>query len=215
MAEEVVATFSGPLDSFSINLTIDNASNSDVREFGISGRTAKFPVTWDSFGSLAGPVTATATDGVDTEVVMVHLSNFGPGVQASFNGIDPDFTGDSSSGVRVLIWRAPEPLCCSRTAPRGSASSSPLTTGRSGRSSPSSESGTIWGRLRCERHGIRSLVEAGVPAAEVAGELVVEDAGADLQQQVGATSIATLRCQDASNRWDQICQRPHNQAGAA
>ena len=76
MAEEVVATFSGPLDSFSINLTIDNASNSDVREFGISGRTARFPVTWDSFGSLAGPVTATATNGVDTEVVMVHLSNF-------------------------------------------------------------------------------------------------------------------------------------------
>jgi hypothetical protein len=102
MAEEVVATFSGLLDSFSTNLTLDNASNSDVREFGISGRTAKFPVTWGSFGVLAGPVTATATDGVDTEVVMVHLSNFGPGVQASFTGIDPDFTGDSSSGVRVL-----------------------------------------------------------------------------------------------------------------
>lgn len=74
MAEEVVATFSGPLDSFSTNLTLDNASNSDVQEFGISGRTAKFPVTWGSFGVLAGPVTATATDGVDTEVVMVHLS---------------------------------------------------------------------------------------------------------------------------------------------
>jgi hypothetical protein len=27
----------------------------------------------------------------------------------------------------------------------------------------------------------------------------------------GATSIATLRCQDASNRWDEIWQRPHNQ----
>ena len=37
------------------------------------------------------------------------------------------------------------------------------------------------GRLRCERHGIRGLVEAGVPAAEVVGELIVEDAGADLQ----------------------------------
>jgi hypothetical protein len=42
------------------------------------------------------------------------------------------------------------------------------------------ESGTIWGRLRSERYGIRGLAEAGVPAAEVAGELVVEDAGADL-----------------------------------
>ena len=37
------------------------------------------------------------------------------------------------------------------------------------------------GRLRCERHGIRGLVEAGVPAAEVVGELIVEDTGADLQ----------------------------------
>jgi hypothetical protein len=27
----------------------------------------------------------------------------------------------------------------------------------------------------------------------------------------GATSIATLRCHDASSRWDQIWQRPHNQ----
>jgi hypothetical protein len=27
----------------------------------------------------------------------------------------------------------------------------------------------------------------------------------------GATSIATLRCQEASNRWEQIWQRPHNQ----
>jgi hypothetical protein len=27
----------------------------------------------------------------------------------------------------------------------------------------------------------------------------------------GATGIATLRCQDASGRWDQIWQRPHNQ----
>ena len=27
----------------------------------------------------------------------------------------------------------------------------------------------------------------------------------------GATAIATLRCQEASNRWDQIWQRPHTQ----
>jgi hypothetical protein len=27
----------------------------------------------------------------------------------------------------------------------------------------------------------------------------------------GATSIATLRCQEASNRWDEIWQRPHSQ----
>jgi hypothetical protein len=46
------------------------------------------------------------------------------------------------------------------------------------------ESGTKWGRLRGKRCGIRSLCEAGVPAVEVAGELVVEDPGADLKQQV-------------------------------
>ena len=44
------------------------------------------------------------------------------------------------------------------------------------------ESGTFWGRLRRERYGVRRLVEAWVPAVKVAGELVVEDAGADLQQ---------------------------------
>jgi hypothetical protein len=27
----------------------------------------------------------------------------------------------------------------------------------------------------------------------------------------GATSISTLRCQDASDRWEEIWQRPHNQ----
>ena len=27
----------------------------------------------------------------------------------------------------------------------------------------------------------------------------------------GATAIATLRCQEASNRWEQIWQWPHNQ----
>jgi hypothetical protein len=48
------------------------------------------------------------------------------------------------------------------------------------------ESGTKWGRLRCERHGVQCPAEAGVPAVEVAGELVVEDAGADLEQEVGA-----------------------------
>ena len=42
------------------------------------------------------------------------------------------------------------------------------------------------GRLRRERHGVQCPAEAGVPAVKVAGELVVEDAGADLEQEVGA-----------------------------
>ena len=31
----------------------------------------------------------------------------------------------------------------------------------------------------------------------------------------GAASIATLRCQEASDRWEEIWQRPHNQTGVA
>ena len=102
MAQEVVATFNGPLNSFSINLTVQNDSSSDVRMFGISGRTAKFPITWDNFGTFAGPATVTSTIGLDTEVVLQRFSNFNQGEQVSFSGIDPDFTGDTSSGVRVL-----------------------------------------------------------------------------------------------------------------
>ncbi len=73
------------------------------------------------------------------------------------------------------------------------ASNSALT--RSGRRSacvtfPAShlsyESGTKWGRLRGECRGVGWSGEAGVPAVEVAGELVVEHVGAYLQQQVGA-----------------------------
>lgn len=102
MAEEVVATFSGPLNSFSINLSVENATQSDIRAFGISSRTAKFPMVWDSFGAFSGPATLTSTNGLDTEVVLARFANFGPGDTVAFNGIDPDFTGDASSGVRVL-----------------------------------------------------------------------------------------------------------------
>lgn len=102
MAQELTAQFTGPLDSFSINLSLNNATKSDIRAFGISSRTAKFPMIWDSFGTPSGPATITSTNGVDTEVVMVRLQNFGPGETLDFNGIDPDFTGDASSGVRVL-----------------------------------------------------------------------------------------------------------------
>lgn len=101
MAEEVVATIPGPLNSFSFSLSVNNASTVQVRAFGISGRTAKFPVTIDSMGSFSGPATLLGVAGVDTEVVTVRLSGFGPGETIRFSGMDPDFTGDMSSGVRV------------------------------------------------------------------------------------------------------------------
>ncbi|GEM_PF-4529459 len=47
------------------------------------------------------------------------------------------------------------------------------------------------GRLRSERHWVQCPAEAGVPAVEVVGELVIEDAGADLEQEVGAAGCPT------------------------
>jgi hypothetical protein len=103
MAEEVVATFEGPLDSFSITLSINNSSTLAVRTVGISGRTAKFPVTWDSFGTFSGaPVIHAGTTGLDTEVVLLRFTGFDNGKTVKFTGVDPDFTGDTSSGIRVL-----------------------------------------------------------------------------------------------------------------
>ena len=43
------------------------------------------------------------------------------------------------------------------------------------------ESGKNWGRLRGQLLVIGGLGEVGVPAPEVAGELVVEDSGTDLK----------------------------------
>jgi hypothetical protein len=51
------------------------------------------------------------------------------------------------------------------------------------------ESGKNWGRLRGQFLVIGGVGEVGVPAVEVVGELVVEDSGTDLKQQVG-----TLGC---------------------
>ena len=101
MAQELVATFDGPLDSFSINLNLQNASSGEVREVGVSTRTAKFPILFDTFGSYSGPATLVGTDGVDTEVVTARFANFSPDEAVKFVGMDPDFQGDVSSGVRV------------------------------------------------------------------------------------------------------------------
>jgi len=101
MANQLRASFAAPLDSFSINLTLENQTKCDIVGFGISGRTSKFPITWDSFGVFGGPANVVSTVGVDTEVVFLRFQNFGPGDSVTFSGIDPDFTGDVSSGVRV------------------------------------------------------------------------------------------------------------------
>ena len=102
MAEEVVATFAGPLNSLAINLSITNSTAGAVLAVGLSGRTAKFPVTWDTFGGFGGPATLISVVGTDTEVVTARFNGFTSGETVTFTGIDPDFTGDVNSGVRVL-----------------------------------------------------------------------------------------------------------------
>lgn len=102
MADTVIATFDGPLDGFAINLTITNDADGEIRAFGISGRTARFPMTWDSFGAFSGPATLGTVTGVDTEVIMARFTNFGSGDTIRFTSVDPDFTGDNVSSVRVL-----------------------------------------------------------------------------------------------------------------
>lgn len=115
MADEVVATFSGPLNSVvgsapgGSTLTVRNATNENIREFGISGRTAKFPIRWDVFPEPRGSAVGTvAITGVNTEVVMVTFPDFNPGETVEFKDpatsveIDADLARDPISNVKVL-----------------------------------------------------------------------------------------------------------------
>jgi hypothetical protein len=115
MANEVVATFAAPLNrnlngsAFANSLTIANAANATLDSFGISGRTARFPVTWSRFdGFVANPGSAVAlqnTVGVGSEVVHVTFAGFDPTESASFTQIDADFTNEPQppdSVVEVL-----------------------------------------------------------------------------------------------------------------
>ena len=77
---------------------------------------------------------------------------------------------------------------------------------------------TKWGRLRRERHGIRGLAEAGVPAAEVAGELVIEYAGADALGGLRAAGWPAPEDPDGDDDAeldgrDLICDRLLDEAG--
>lgn len=101
---KVTAIFSKPMNSTANKITIVNKTNRDIRGFGLSGRVTKYPITWDSFGGASGPVTVTSTKGVDTNDVYIKFSGFDPGEKVSF-GLDADFTGDKSSGVRVRDLR--------------------------------------------------------------------------------------------------------------
>ncbi|WP_163835285.1 hypothetical protein [Spartinivicinus ruber] len=99
---EVIAKFPNALDSYAIDLQIENMSNFHIRSFGLSSLTARFPVTWDSVGSFNGPATLVKTTGLDTNVVFFKFSGFSNGETVKFKGMDPDFTGDISSGVHNI-----------------------------------------------------------------------------------------------------------------
>jgi len=82
--------------------------------------------------------------------------------------------GSPPSGLRsTMTTRAPSAVMAS-------------THARPIPDAPPHASGTNWGRSRGQRLSVGGVGELGVPAVEVVGELVVEDTGADLQQQVGA-----------------------------
>ena len=99
---QILAGFPGPLDSYSINLMIINNTNQPIWLFTLNGRYAHHgPLIWDSMGTFAGPATLRHLKGVDTQSVMAVFSGFDPGETVTFTGIDPDFIGDPSSGVRV------------------------------------------------------------------------------------------------------------------
>lgn len=55
------------------------------------------------------------------------------------------------------------------------------------------ESGTIWGKLRYERHGVYCPAETGIPAVKVTGELVIGDAVVVERASLRLALIASLQ----------------------
>jgi len=52
---------------------------------------------------------------------------------------------------------------------------------------PAPESGTNWGRSRGQCLSISGVGEAGIPPVKVGSQFVVEDAGADLEEEVSSS----------------------------
>jgi hypothetical protein len=56
------------------------------------------------------------------------------------------------------------------------------------------------------------LLKHPVTAGRVCRDPFAKKTSANTQPRTAA-SIATLRCQEASNRWEEIWKRPHTQTG--
>ena len=121
MANEFIASFEGPLDSFNPNFKLHNGSDQEIGTVAFSGKTAQFPITWDRIGEMkdsnVGDPTKpflAGTRGEDEEIVYMYFYGFKPGETLYFSGGDLDFTGDPSSvvpvgaieGTKVLILLA-------------------------------------------------------------------------------------------------------------
>ncbi len=95
----LVGGFPGSLESFAIDLAFVNNTTATIDQLIVSGRRAN--VVWDSFGTQEVTGVTASLDGEDTDTVRIRLGGFGPGKTLSFIGIDPDLTGEPSSGVTV------------------------------------------------------------------------------------------------------------------
>ena len=98
--------FEGFADSYARKCIFSNETGTLATIIGLSSRTAQFPVTWSNFGQIEGADDSNTPslekmDGKDTEVIQFYFSYFFSGSKVIFNGIDPDFTGDTNSGVKV------------------------------------------------------------------------------------------------------------------
>ena len=63
MTEKVIASFPGYLLSTSVNLSIENATSWEIVGFGLSARTSKFPIVWDTVGYFSGGADVIKTEG--------------------------------------------------------------------------------------------------------------------------------------------------------
>jgi len=98
----LVGSTSGPDSSYSINFDFGNTGPTSIQSLSIDGSTAAVgTVVWDSIGSIGGTANVSSSSGEDTSIMSFLFSSFGVGDTFSLGGIDPDLSGDASSGVTI------------------------------------------------------------------------------------------------------------------
>ncbi len=96
--------FPGPLNSYHVDLRIDNGSSFSIEMIVIDGSVVTpTPIIWDSFGTFGGPATLMALVGEDTPTVTATFVAFDPGESCSFDTLDPDFPNQPNVAVVQLV----------------------------------------------------------------------------------------------------------------